>query len=475
MASFFQLNPKQLVSIVFVLGFIMLLQYLDPLQPESQTLQENDIVEVSMELDIDHDKRILNRMEMDDVDYVYADKYTVYSSICKILFPSSMYLLHHHKTGTFLSKKLRRIIADYCNITYSEHLQKSYDSFAGFLSFRENLSDQESIKISSVIMDFVRDPVLTIISGFKYHMDNERWASIPLTVEKLELAASIYGGVTDLPKLKQMYEELAWTFKFGIERPVYKLMMNQKQTAAHLAFWKDINAYQWRTWAGIKMVYLYYLNDVINQINLKNYGDYYGFDLNFDDEWIHKHFNIFRGNKVKKRNAFQRYWNYNVWYKQMFNYDETMKYGLYFEMRRYLFVVFPEIYDHHFNKISDRLNELKMEVWVEDFDQNANRILDALNCIDTKENRDKLKMNGQMNVDIDVERELLLNAMRRENVKLMVNNDVNNHIKRNDHIHIERNNTKYIHALLSIDIQICLLLKHITNVIEYGWQYHQYC
>ena len=218
------------------------------------------------------------------------------------------------------------------------------------------------------------------------------------------------------------------------------------------------------------------MNDVINQINLKNYGDYYGFDLNFDDEWIHKHFNIFRGNKVKKANAFERFGNYQVWYREMFNYDETIKYGLYFEMRRYLFVSFAEIYDHHFNKISDRLNELKMEVWIKDFDQNANRILDVLNFIDTKENRDKLKMNGQINLDINQERELLLEAMRREDVKLMVNNHVyNDKIERNNHIHIGRNNTKYIHALLTIDIQICLLLKHITNVIDYGWRYHQYC
>ena len=187
----------------------MLLQNFDPLQIESQTLQQTEntsilnnikdtnIIEVPMMPDIDHYNLTLNRTEKDDEDYIYADKYTVLNPICKILFPSSIYLLHHHKTGTFLSKKLRRIIAEYCNISYSEHVQKIYDGFAGFLTFRENLSDHD---ISSVVMDFVRDPVLTIISGFKYHMHQEGWTALPLKAEKLELA-SFYDGVTDLPKL----------------------------------------------------------------------------------------------------------------------------------------------------------------------------------------------------------------------------------------------------------------------------------
>ena len=36
----------------------------------------------------------------------------------------------------------------------------------------------------------------------------------------------------------QMYEELAWTYKFGTERPVFKPMMNERQIAAYLAFGK---------------------------------------------------------------------------------------------------------------------------------------------------------------------------------------------------------------------------------------------
>ncbi len=46
---------------------------------------------------------------------------------------------------------------------------------------------------------------------------------------------------------------------------------------------------------------------------------------------------------------------------------------------------------------------------------------------------------------------------------------------RTDHIHTARNDTKYIDLLLTLDIKLCLLLKHVTNVIEYGWIYSEYC
>ena len=43
------------------------------------------------------------------------------------------------------------------------------------------------------------------------------------------------------------------------------------------------------------------------------------------------------------------------------------------------------------------------------------------------------------------------------------------------HIHLGRNDEKYVNALLTLDNSICLLLKHITNLIDYGWKYTQYC
>ena len=76
-------------------------------------------------------------------------------------------------------------------------------------------------------------------------------------------------------------------------------------------------------------------------------------------------------------------------------------------MMRYLFIIYPEIYDYHFNKINQG-NALKMETWIDDFDQNANKILNVLNFNDTEQNRNKLKLNGIRDVNISQERDLLL-------------------------------------------------------------------
>ena len=211
----------------------------------------------------------------------------------------------------------------------------------------------------------------------------------------------------------------------------------------------------------------------MNQINLKEYGDFYGFHLDIDDSAIHEQYNIFRGTEAEKTKRFRTYRTMNAWYSKMFGSAETMKYGLFFEMMRYLFGVFPEVYDFH--KVSDPENELKMEVWGSDFDRNLNVILDRLNLIDSPENRVILEENGLSDVDIGAERQRLYLIMKEEDASMIHKNE-DRRLIRSGHIHSGRNNTEYVEALLiGIDPGICLLLKHITNVIEYGWSHSQYC
>ena len=109
-----------------------------------------------------------------------------------------------------------------------------------------------------------------------------------------------------------------------------------------------------------------------------------------------------------------------------------------------------------------------MEVWINDFNKNANILLDALNLIDNKENRQKLIENGLNDTNINNEREKLLQLLGKKHDPLK-NTDIN-------HVNvIHRNDTIYYDGLLTLDNDICLLLKHITNLIEYGWQYSNYC
>ena len=207
---------------------------------------------------------------------------------------------------------------------------------------------------------------------------------------------------------------------------------------------------------------------------------------------------------------FKKFRNMNAWYLLMFGKtEETQQIGLFFEFTRFIFSVFPEVYDFHFNLVSDPRNELKMEVFHSDFDRNLNVILDRLNLIDSPENREILRRSGLSDVDILRERDALYSLLKTQDASLVepTNNAMDSikeeplkiQIPRNlhkvgfdapiesedrralmsefaaGHIHRGRNDTKYIGLLLGIDPVICLLLKHITNLIEYGWSYSNYC
>lgn len=185
---------------------------------------------------------------------------------------------------------------------------------------------------------------------------------------------------------------------------------------------------------------------------------------------------------------------------------EQLHIGLFYEMMHYLFGVFPEIYDFHANMVSDPRNELKMEIFHSDFDRNINVILERLNLLDSADNRHLLARNGLVGVDIMSERKRLYALLKTQDSSLVevTNNEIdskdgpltikipkNIHKVGNDfpvedrralmsefsagHIHRGRNNTHYIYMLLSIDPNICLLLKHITNIIDYDWAYSNYC
>ena len=277
---------------------------------------------------------------------------------------------------------------------------------------------------------------------------------------------------SDIHKLYDVYIYYTRTYNIDTDIPIYKPTTTYKQRQIMKKFYSEDKT---EAHNQMRTMYLYHMNYLLNQIDLYKYGGYYGFNIDFDDREIQKKYNIFRGDKNTRKRNFDEYRNINGWYTKMFGGDEPddnrIKYGLYFEMIRYLFAVYPEIYYYHthFFKDKDQENELKMEIWNTDFDRNLNVILDKLNLINNEENRERLKRNGAnlSHVNIDKERRKLYRTMKKADKGSLVINT--------SHIHTSRNNTKYINALLKIDPQICLLLKHITNIIQYGWQYENFC
>ena len=401
--------------------------------------------------------------------YTIIDYVTIGNPICLKLFPSSMRFLHHHKTGTALNIEMGNQILEYCDIQYKDKIIQEYHKWQRFIPFR-----QKEMKLQSdhVNIHMLRDPVLTIISGFKYHLTStEPWAIKKLSLQKLNISREFFNFETDIDKLYDIYVYLTRTYDIDTDVPIYqssRITYNQRELMKQF-YGGDTSKHPFK----IRVMYLYYMNYILNQMNLYKYGDYYGFNINFDDREIHKKYNIFRGDTDILSQNFNKYRNVKRWYNKMFGgSDENLKYGLYFEMLRYLFVVYhPEIYYYHthFFKDKDEESELKMEIWNTDFDQNLNVILDKLNLVNNEQNRNRLIQNDfdLSYVDIDEERQKLHQKLKKAD---KVGHGINN-----GHIHSSRNNTKYINALLSIDPQICLLLKHITNIIQYGWQYANFC
>merc|ERR1712154_239391 len=101
---------------------------------------------------------------------------------------------------------------------------------------------------------------------------------------------------------------------------------------------------------GIRYLYLYYAQYLAHTMDLKQYGDFYGFELALidDDDAVFDEYNTFKNGFGDGLLS-----NYNE-FMQQFDGGELIKYGLYHAMIRYLFVVYPEIYDIHHNVLNKK-------------------------------------------------------------------------------------------------------------------------
>eukprot|EP01083_Nonionella_stella_P158255 514851_1 len=376
--------------------------------------------------------------------------------VCELLFPSSMMFLTHHKTGTLLARKIHAILCDYCGM----------DNSSWYLVFNP-------IKTATTHtwIHFIRDPVLTIVSGFVYHMTcTEYWASRRLSTDLLRIASMFFDAAKDPFVINAKYKAYLNSSSRSELTDQTLGLLRQFNATDNIMY--GISKYQHKSVGQRTMIqqmrdiYLYYMNSIASRISLKHYGDYYGFNIDFDDLKIHEEYNIFRGRTRRKEHHFAMYRSFSGWMVSFRGLTE-MKYGLYFEMLRYLFVVYPAIHYVHFETVSNATHayELKMESWQNDFDYNMNIILDALNLNDSPQNNKILRQNGWTRIDIQQERQVLANRLKSHDPSQSDSN----------HVHIGRNDTKYIHELLTLDPHICLLMKHVTNLIQYRWRYSEYC
>ena len=403
-----------------------------------------------------------------------SPKHRVKRPICQLLFPSRIHLIAHHKTGTVLSRNILREIDNFCHSEWDSSMQMSFVRFLGEDHFNNHHSNV------SVHFHFVRDPVLTIISGFHYHQScDELFATHPITARNIEIVFNFFGKSTNLQTVRSLYHDLVYGFRDDLDRGIieeirYIDRTTKQQKSLIRDFWG-----QRKGRMGIRYMFLFYMQYLAFSVDLNGFGDFYGFHLDFDDLEINRKFNIFRNLSTLSNDTSHDMTNYNQ-FMQQFGTEDMIGFGLYFSMIRYLFVVFPEIYSVHFDVLSAaerQANVYKMEDWMSDFDGTIRRFMNALNLMPTDENKKILESNDCGTVHIGFERRMLGKALNhldstKENKYAF---RMSHHSKMMMHVHSGRNNTKYIHELLTFDEQICCLLKHVTLLIEYEWMYTEYC
>ena len=160
--------------------------------------------------------------------------YFIGNPICKVLFPSSIQFFQHHKTGTVLARSLLHIISEFCNITDEDPNRVELWGQLRWLNFRD--SPQSLIRLqgdlsNNIRIHFWRDPVLTIVSGFTYHLSSkELWTSSEFSVRKFESLTQVFGSPnTDFRRLYEKYKNLTWTYDVNREPPIWRSQLTPKQ------------------------------------------------------------------------------------------------------------------------------------------------------------------------------------------------------------------------------------------------------
>ena len=161
-------------------------------------------------------------------------EYEVSNPICKVLFPSSIQFLQHHKTGTVLNREILKIIEKYCGIFNRSPYRYKYWSQLRWLNFRD--TPQSLIKLQggssqNIKIHFCRDPVLTIISAFNYHLDStEVWTSKAFSLGLFRNAERFFDHSTDPQRVYEIYKRTVWTYDLKREPPIWRYRLSRTQT-----------------------------------------------------------------------------------------------------------------------------------------------------------------------------------------------------------------------------------------------------
>ena len=162
-------------------------------------------------------------------------------------------------------------------------------------------------------------------------------------------------------------------------------------------------------------------------------------------------------------------WTVQRFYQLMHGTNDQM--GLFWELIRYYNCEWPHQYLMHklgLKYFKDN-NYISFNVDSK-FDQNLNRLLNVMNIKDNFDNRQILRKYGYENVNITESRNTLYGMMKKEDLSVHEILADPDHVTKNDY-----DKQEAIRLLLTLDKSICELIKHMTILLDFLWDYPMYC
>ena len=293
----------------------------------------------------------------------------------------------------------------------------------------ENTFDVNKNKHFIHLFNFIREPVSTIVSGFKYHskfVNGDPWLREPIS--EAEKISCIYSNSTILDEIRQYGIDL------GINNNTFDIMEYYKHLNVNLFYQKMINisipfaiyiefqryqCFEWPNMIGI----FNFVNDIKYYLNSK--FQYTDFKMKVSK---------FSKNDVvfDVSSQFERFGNaMNIKFEYFFQFSKN---SIDFEQ-------------------NDNKNVYKNLENLSNFDESSLKLLHLIPSIDSSHYR------------------ALLNDFQIINYRTWNDSE----IKQNSHITSDSDKDPlYIDALLS-NVDTCHLIKKQTKMLDYHWFYQKYC
>ena len=342
------------------------------------------------------------------------------NAICSKLFPPNIWSMVHHKTGHDFSWSLSITLQKFCH-------QRTQPLRTG-LSMNQFLASCKPQ--SCAYLHWVRHPLNTIISGYHYHLKtDEDWVRDAFIAQSHSTAIGMKTPLLFLDILNNTVNASDFYTKYRRQEGIVRVSSGKRR------------------------------DDSMPLMNC--------FDT-VPDSLLYAYINRFVENEIMRHSMYMLDANVTLqrFYRRL--HGINYKIGLFWEFVRYFNCEWASIYV--LQQIGDRYYRNAAEYDIDEFmnghfDENVNKILNQINFVDNAQNRRQLK---DQNVSIAKKRVTLLELLKDLDVSM--DNKTDKHITHNEY-----NFEIVTRDLLSLDVEICKLIKNMTILLKFEWHHAEYC